>query len=90
MLDLPKMYMLNEHDTPSEHSERLEAASSKLVEAFSNWEHWSGDKKQDTVLDFLKVYNLFSSEYAKLIHYNTEEFGRSWSSRPTWYKEDCW
>ena len=56
MLDLPEMYMLNEQDTLSDRSERLAAAGSKLTEAFSLWERWSGDKKQATVLEFLKVY----------------------------------
>ena len=67
MLDLPEVYMLNEHDTLVERSERLEAAGSKLVEAFSHWKHWSENKKQATMLDFLKVYSLFSSDYARLV-----------------------
>jgi hypothetical protein len=56
VLDLPEMYMLNEQDTLSDRSERLAAVGSKLTEAFSLWECWSGDKKQATVLEFLKVY----------------------------------
>lgn len=59
MLEQPEMYMLNEQDSLSDRSERLEAAGRKLSGAYSLWQHWSEDERQATLLEFLKVFCVY-------------------------------
>lgn len=59
MLEQPEMYMLNEQDSLSDRSERLEAAGRKLSGAYSLWQDWSEDERQATLLEFLKVFCVY-------------------------------
>ena len=59
MLEQPEMYMLNEQDSLSDRSERLEAAGRKLSGAYSLWQHWSEDERQATLLEFFKVFCVY-------------------------------
>ena len=47
--------MLNEDDSLSDRTDRLEAAGRRITGAFSLWDHWSEDERRTTVLEFLKV-----------------------------------
>lgn len=79
------MYMLNEHDTLSARSERLEMAGQKLSGAYSLWEYWSHDEKKTTLMEFLKV-----KFFTNIIIDLCLVFGSSWSFGFAWCEEDSW
>lgn len=58
VLDLPTMWMLNEQASLDERQQALESIGSRLVGAYSLWEHWSVDERKHTLLTTIKALGL--------------------------------